>query len=117
MGRKMRAAQDHPSKAQESATLAKTRQACLVRGLYVCGVKMSNTAHRQHANGDKAMKTRTKLIILAPLLTMLATPASARIDGDESGASAYPRFAKEHRQTSDFRFPSYDLINRPFQQR
>lgn len=63
------------------------------------------------------MQTRTKLIILAPLLTMLAAPASARIDGDEGGASAHPRFGKERRQTNDFRFPSYDLINRPFHQR
>lgn len=63
------------------------------------------------------MQTRTKLIILAPLLTMLAAPASARVDGDEGGASAHPRFGKERRQTSDFHFPSYDLINRPFQQR
>jgi hypothetical protein len=78
---------------------------------------MSNTAHRQHAKGDKAMKTRTKLIILAPLITMLAAPASARIEGDEGGASAYPRFGKQRPQTNDFRFPSYDLINRPFQQR
>jgi hypothetical protein len=63
------------------------------------------------------MQTRTKLIILAPLLMMLAVPASARIEGDEGSASAYPRFGKERRQTSDFHFPSYDLINRPFQRR
>jgi hypothetical protein len=66
------------------------------------------------------MKTTTKLIISAALLTILAAPASARNEGDEGGDSAYayPRFRKERSQTYEFRRPSDDLlINRPFPRR
>ena len=63
------------------------------------------------------MNTRTKLIVSTALLALLTAPASARIDGDEGGASAYPRFKNERRQMSEFRFPSHYLINRPFHQR
>jgi hypothetical protein len=38
---------------------------------------------------------KTKLIITATLLAILTAPASARFDGDEGGASAYPKFTKE----------------------
>lgn len=38
---------------------------------------------------------KTKLIITAALLAILTAPASARFDGDEGGASAYPKFTKE----------------------
>jgi hypothetical protein len=63
------------------------------------------------------MKTRNKLIASAALLAVLTAPASARFDGDEGGASAYPRFTKERNNIGQFRSASYYLINRPFQQR
>ena len=59
------------------------------------------------------MNIKTKLIISAALVALLSAPASARIDGDEGGASAYPRFTKERSHMS----VSGHLINRPFQQR
>ncbi len=40
------------------------------------------------------MNVKTKLIISAALVALLSAPASARIDGDEGGRSAYPRFAR-----------------------
>lgn len=60
------------------------------------------------------MKTKTTLVISAALLALLVAPASARIDGDEGGASAYPRFANQHSQATA---PPAQLINRPFQRR
>jgi hypothetical protein len=38
------------------------------------------------------MNLKTKLILAAAALALLSAPASARIDGDEGGASAYPFF-------------------------
>jgi hypothetical protein len=55
------------------------------------------------------MNIKTKLILSAALVALLSAPASARFDGDEGGASAYPRFSKERIQMS-FTGP---LINRP----
>jgi hypothetical protein len=65
------------------------------------------------------MNIKTKLIISAALVALLSAPASARIEGDEGGASAYPRFAKERMQMSSSGFvgASGHLINRPFLQR
>ena len=62
---------------------------------------------------------KTKLIISAALLALLTAPASARIDGDEGGASAYSRFTKDRTQMSSSGFvgASSHLINRPFHQR
>jgi hypothetical protein len=65
-------------------------------------------------DGDRAMKSKFTLIISAALVALLVAPASARIDGDEGGASAYPRFTKERSQATD---SSGRLINRPFRQR
>jgi hypothetical protein len=59
------------------------------------------------------MKTKTTLIVSIALAGILTAPASARIEGDEGGASAYPRFRSER----SFVAPSHYLINRPFQQR
>ena len=36
------------------------------------------------------MNIKTKLIISAALVALLSAPASARIDGDDSHAAAYP---------------------------
>ncbi|MBX9778541.1 MAG: hypothetical protein K2Y71_29560 [Xanthobacteraceae bacterium] len=59
------------------------------------------------------MNIKTKLILSAALVALLSAPASARFDGDEGGASAYPRFSKERTQMSFTGHP----INRPLQQR
>jgi hypothetical protein len=62
------------------------------------------------------MSTITKVIASVAVLSALAAaPASARIDGDEGGASAYPRFKSERSLTTES--PSWHVINRPFQQR
>ena len=58
------------------------------------------------------MNIKTKLIISAALVALLSAPASARVDGDEGGQSAYPRFTKERHMTV-----SGHLVNRPFQAR
>ena len=65
------------------------------------------------------MNIKTKLILSAALVALLSAPAAARIDGDEGGASAYPRFTKERMQmtSSGFVGASGHLINRPFHQR
>ena len=57
------------------------------------------------------MNIKTKLIISAALVALLSAPASARFDGDEGNASAYPRFTKDRTHMS-FSGP---LVNRPFQ--
>jgi len=59
------------------------------------------------------MNIKTKLIISAALVALLSAPASARFDGDEGGASAYPRFTKERTQMSH----TGPLVNRPAQWR
>jgi hypothetical protein len=38
------------------------------------------------------MNIKTKLILATTAVALLSAPASARFDGDEGGASAYPRF-------------------------
>jgi hypothetical protein len=43
------------------------------------------------------MNIKTKLILATTAVALLSAPASARIDGDEGGASAYPRFGSEQR--------------------
>jgi len=58
------------------------------------------------------MKTNIKLIISAALLAALVAPASARFDGDEGGASAYPRFRYERSLGTDVR--ANVLINRQY---
>jgi hypothetical protein len=65
------------------------------------------------------MNIKTKLIISAALVALLSAPASARFDGDEGGASSYPRFTKERTQmtSTGFVYGSAHLINRPFHQR
>lgn len=65
------------------------------------------------------MNIKTKLILSAALVALLSAPASARIDGDEGGASAYPRFTKERTQMTSAGFvsPSAHLVNRPSHQR
>ena len=61
------------------------------------------------------MKTNITFIIAAVLLASLVAPASARFDGDEGGASAYPRFRSE-RSLSTNRSADV-LINRPVYRR
>lgn len=65
------------------------------------------------------MNIKTKLIISAALVALLSAPASARVDGDEGGQSAYSRFTKERTQMAGTGFgsPSAHLVNRPFHQR
>jgi hypothetical protein len=41
------------------------------------------------------MNIKTKLILATTAVALLAAPASARFDGDEGAASAYPRFNGE----------------------
>lgn len=42
------------------------------------------------------MNIKTKLILATAAVALLTAPASARFDGDEGAASAYPRFHSEH---------------------
>lgn len=63
------------------------------------------------------MKTNIAFLVAAVLLANLVAPASARFDGDEGAASAYPRFRSEHGQSTGGYGSSDLLINRPFQQR
>lgn len=63
------------------------------------------------------MNSNISILISAVLLANMTAPASARIDGDEGGASAYPRFRYERNLAKDFRDTSDILINRPFYQR
>lgn len=63
------------------------------------------------------MNSKNTLIAFVALVTLVTAPASARIDGDEGGASAYPRFKRERSWAGEYRSPSYYLINRPFHQR
>jgi hypothetical protein len=60
------------------------------------------------------MRSKITFIMSGVLLALLMAPASARIDGDEGGASAYPRFTNERGQATE---PSDHLINRPLQRR
>jgi hypothetical protein len=54
------------------------------------------------------MTTITKIIASLAFLSVLAAPASARIEGDEGGLSAYARFGASHSvQSPDV------LVNRP----
>jgi len=63
-----------------------------------------------HPNPERmTMNTLTKVISSIALLTILAAPASARIEGDEGGLSAYPRFGAERNAA-----PS-TFVNRPYQ--
>ena len=41
------------------------------------------------------MNIKTKLILATTAVALLSAPASARFDGDEGVASAYPRFGTE----------------------
>jgi hypothetical protein len=41
------------------------------------------------------MNLKTKFVLALAALALLSAPASARIDGDEGGASAYPFFNGE----------------------
>ena len=47
------------------------------------------------------MNIKTKLILATTAVALLSAPASARFDGDEGGASAYPRFGSERTYTPD----------------
>lgn len=54
------------------------------------------------------MTTITKVIASFALLSVLAAPASARTDGDDSAQSAYAQFGSAHSAQSV-------LVNRPNQ--
>ncbi len=45
------------------------------------------------------MNIKTKLILATTAVALLSAPASARIEGDEGGASAFPRFTTERAYT------------------
>jgi hypothetical protein len=47
------------------------------------------------------MNIKTTLILATTAMALLASPASARIDGDEGGASAFPRFHSERWSATD----------------
>ena len=47
------------------------------------------------------MNIKTKLVISAALLAVLSAPASARIDGDDSAASAYADYNRRPSYTPD----------------
>jgi hypothetical protein len=47
------------------------------------------------------MNIKTKLVLATLGLALLSAPASARIDGDEGGASAFPRFHSERSYRAD----------------
>ena len=47
------------------------------------------------------MNIKTKLILATTAVALLSAPASARFDGDEGVASAYPRFGSERTDTTD----------------
>jgi hypothetical protein len=59
------------------------------------------------------MTTMTKVVASIAFLALLAAPASARIEGDEGGLSAYPQFGAE--RNSDWRAAPGTLVNRPHQ--
>jgi hypothetical protein len=58
------------------------------------------------------MTIKTKLIISAALVALFSAPASALIEGDEGGLSAYPRFKKESVQMTDAAWRNH-FVNRP----
>jgi hypothetical protein len=58
---------------------------------------MGTSAHLQPPSGDKKMNIKTKLILATAAVALFTAPASARFDGDEGVASAYPRFGSEAR--------------------
>jgi len=62
------------------------------------------------------MTIKTKLIISAAFVALLTAPAAARIEGDEGGLSAYPRFKKESPQMTDSAWHGH-FVNRPNRQR
>jgi hypothetical protein len=47
------------------------------------------------------MNIKTKLILATTAVALLSAPASARFDGDEGGASSYPRFHRAGTYTTD----------------
>jgi hypothetical protein len=47
------------------------------------------------------MNLKTKLILATTAVALFTAPASARFDGDEGAASAYPRFNGERYTTTD----------------
>jgi hypothetical protein len=55
---------------------------------------------------------KTMIVLLAALLALPMSPASARIDGDEGGASAYPAWHPKSRGASN---TNDVLVNRPAQ--
>jgi hypothetical protein len=59
------------------------------------------------------MKSNAAFIMSVALLATLVAPAPARIDGDEGGTSAYPRFRYERGLMEDVCITADLLINRP----
>jgi uncharacterized membrane protein len=47
------------------------------------------------------MNIKTKIILAATAIALVSAPASARIEGDEGGASAYARFGNERSYRAD----------------
>jgi hypothetical protein len=61
------------------------------------------------------MKHTGKLVTASALIALLATPASARIEGDEGGSAAYP--FRDYQGRGMWGFPNHVLVNRPPQAR
>jgi hypothetical protein len=68
---------------------------------------------------ETTMTRTTKLILSAAFVAMLSAPASARIDGDEGGSTAYPFRGHNgvHMTTGDTHSWPTPFINRPRHQR
>ena len=61
------------------------------------------------------MKQTGKLVTAFALIALLVTSASARIDGNEGGSSAYP--FRDHQGRGMWGVPNHVLVNRPPQAR
>jgi hypothetical protein len=59
------------------------------------------------------MNIKTKLILSAAFVALLSAPAAARFDGNDGGASAYPRFTKERAQPNSKSYHDF-LLSRPY---
>jgi hypothetical protein len=56
------------------------------------------------------MNIKTKLILATTAVALLSAPASARFDGDEGVASAYPQFGTENYTNAAAAYASGALI-------
>lgn len=59
------------------------------------------------------MTIKTKLILAAALAALLSAPASARIEGDEGGSTAYPLRHPDRMQMTHGHMAPGHFVNRP----